>query len=64
VQSRDFLHPFHPKDGGDFHQSLVIVIGLEQRKFASEEKQKNDSRSPYIYRCFGGISIPSPIETK
>jgi len=51
VNRRALVHLRLPKDGGDLHQSLSVVVRVEDRKFASEDREKDDSSRPDVNGC-------------
>lgn len=45
------LHLLLAKDGRDFHQSLDIIIRVEEGEAAGDDAQNNDAHRPNVNGC-------------
>lgn len=45
------IHLRLSEDGRDLHQSLGVVVRVEDREFASEDREKDDSGGPDVDGC-------------
>lgn len=50
MDSRALVHFGFPKDGGDLHERLGIVIGVEDGELSRQDREQDDSRRPDVNR--------------
>lgn len=48
MQSGANFHLFLAKDGANLHESLDIIVGVEERKPPGDDAQDNDTDRPEI----------------